>query len=47
MRGFTVYLATMPDTQAHASPAPTLDLLIIGAGFAGLYLLHRARRRDR
>ena len=44
MRGFTVYLATMPDTQAHASPAPTLDLLIIGAGFAGLYLLHRARR---
>ena len=34
----------MPDTQAHATPAPTLDLLIVGAGFAGLYLLYRARR---
>lgn len=27
------------------TPKTTLDLLIVGAGFAGLYMLHEARRR--
>ena len=27
----------------HAAPDPSFDLVIVGAGFAGLYMLHRAR----
>ena len=30
--------------MSSAPPAPTLDLLIVGAGFGGLYMLHKARR---
>ena len=29
--------------QAHPTPATDVDVVIVGAGFAGLYLLHRAR----
>lgn len=29
----------------HPSPPPPLDLLIVGAGFGGLYMLHCARQR--
>ena len=30
--------------MTDTSPAQNLDVLIVGAGFAGLYMLHRARR---
>jgi cyclohexanone monooxygenase len=40
-------LETKPDTKQGTGPDGTgeggLDLLIVGAGFAGLYMLHRAR----
>ena len=29
--------------QTEASPAPDLDAVIVGAGFAGLYMLYRMR----
>ncbi|MYJ71197.1 MAG: NAD(P)-binding protein, partial [Rhodospirillaceae bacterium] len=32
-----------PDLGASGIEAPDLDTLIVGAGFAGLYLLHRLR----
>ena len=35
--------AAAPDPRASGIPAPDLDTLIVGAGFAGLYLLHRLR----
>src|SRR5882672_5681196 len=35
-----VALSSQPETNV----APLLDLLIVGAGFAGLYMLHRARQ---
>jgi cation diffusion facilitator CzcD-associated flavoprotein CzcO len=28
----------------QAEKASTIDVVIVGAGFAGLYLLHRARK---
>ncbi len=38
----------MPDEETSASPSspgqqPDLDIIIVGAGFAGLYMLHRVR----
>jgi cation diffusion facilitator CzcD-associated flavoprotein CzcO len=33
------------EIQAHAKPAATLDALIVGAGFSGLYQLHCLRDR--
>jgi cyclohexanone monooxygenase len=30
--------------MTHAAPPQALDMLIVGAGFAGLYMLHKARR---
>jgi cyclohexanone monooxygenase len=33
----------MPNDQRETSPAPAYDALIVGAGFAGLYSLHRLR----
>jgi cyclohexanone monooxygenase len=30
-------------TAIHGAPSPTLDLLIVGAGFGGLCMLHKAR----
>ena len=30
-------------TQAAATPAHTVDAVIVGAGFAGMYMLHRLR----
>jgi cyclohexanone monooxygenase len=33
----------MPSEQRKISPTPTYDVLVVGAGFAGLYSLHRLR----
>ena len=40
-------LATMPDTPANSATSSretAFDAVIVGAGFAGLYMLHRLRR---
>ena len=29
--------------RTNARTSPTLDVIIVGAGFAGMYLLHRLR----
>ncbi|MGL6112260.1 MAG: NAD(P)-binding protein, partial [Rubrivivax sp.] len=31
--------------MSPSPPASAFDLLIVGAGFAGLYILHKARRQ--
>ena len=35
--------SAQPTPQAHSGAAPDLDALIVGAGFAGLYMLYRMR----
>jgi cyclohexanone monooxygenase len=35
----------MPNFQKKDSPVPTYDVVVVGAGFAGLYSLHRFRSR--
>src|SRR5205809_5211704 len=30
-------------TKSHASPAEVYDVVVVGAGFAGMYMLHRLR----
>src|SRR4051812_26397305 len=35
---------TVPHHSAAQGPNGTLDVAIIGAGFAGLYMLHRSRQ---
>ena len=37
-------LSDKRSTAARRTPAATCDVLIVGAGFAGLYMLHRARQ---
>ena len=39
-------IESLPNVEAirrHASPSPAYDVVIVGAGFAGLYSLHRFR----
>ena len=39
----TPEIAPMTSHEGQASPVPDYDVLIVGAGFAGLYSLHRFR----
>jgi cyclohexanone monooxygenase len=29
--------------RSHAAPAATYDVVVVGAGFAGMYMLHKLR----